>query len=240
MILLSRKYLLAIGSVVFPVLVNQYRILLAAVNAYAEAEESRESAYYLQVPVDQQHKEVVVASTSRLLNVMIVAAYPYDLTHAVALWTTLECLYQGVDKVYLAAPDVAQDVVDQFVDKARASLVSIDIEVHYFRNDRYDIGLWCDLMSTTLGLPESRHKYSTVQLINDSIFLLRPYSGIRDALVSNETVTVTSLNEAETPSGQYWIERYVWISDQCAMWTKSVHSCSLALLAMLLADVMTT
>jgi hypothetical protein len=197
--LLSRKYLLlAIGSVVLLVLVNQYRSLLVAFNAHPEADESRESAYYLQVPVDQQHKEVVVASTSRLLNVMIVAAYPYDLTHAVALWTTLECLYQGVDKVYLAAPDVAQDVVDQFVDKARASLVSIDIEVHYFRNDRYDIGLWCDLMSTTLGLPESRHKYSTVQLINDSIFLLRPYSGIRDALVSKRSrITLGSILDRE-------------------------------------------
>jgi hypothetical protein len=211
MILLSRKYLLAIGSVVFPVLVNQYRILLAAVNAYAEAEESRESAYYLQVPVDQQHKEVVVASTSRPLDVMIIASYPYDLVHAMALWTILECLHHGVDKVYLAAPFFAQVLVDQFVDKARAAL-SIEIEVHYFENKRYDTGLWCDLMSTTLGLPESRDKYSTVQLINDSIFLIRPYSGVLDALVSNDNLTVVSLNEAiyatDVPGG-YWIERYV-------------------------------
>jgi hypothetical protein len=167
---------------------------------------------------EEQH-EITSPSASRPLDVMIIASYPNDLTHAVALWTTLECLHHGVDKVYIAAPDFAQDLVNQFVDKVRASL-SIDIEAHYFVNDRYDVGLWCDLMSATLGLPASRHKYSTVQLINDSVFLLRPYSGIRDALVSNDTLTVASLSEAYT-AGYYWIERYVLGMNQCAMLTSA-------------------
>jgi hypothetical protein len=215
---IDRKYLISIFSVLFPVLVYRYKILLAAVNAYAEAEESRELAGYLpdlpQQPQQQphQHKVGLVASTSRPLDVMIIASYPKSPLHAFALWSILECAHQGVDKVYLAAPDFTQDLVDKFVDKARESL-SIDIEVHYFRNNRYDIGLWCDLMSTTLGLPESRDKYSTVQLINDSIFLIRPYSGIRDALLNNETnLTAVSLNEVVRASdvpGGYWFERYV-------------------------------
>ena len=94
----------------------------------------------------------------RVSTAMIVATVPYDEVHARALWSHLECLTGGIDRVLIAAPDaiwskvVVESIKDEFVrsvTRARSSNSSrFDrvpfVEAGYYRNNRYDAGLWCD------------------------------------------------------------------------------------------------
>mmetsp|Transcript_26624 Transcript_26624/g.48236 ORF Transcript_26624/g.48236 Transcript_26624/m.48236 type:complete len:432 (-) Transcript_26624:494-1789(-) len=91
---------------------------------------------------------------NRVSTAMIIATVPYNLVHAKALWSHLECLTGGIDRVLIAAPDaiwskvIVESIKNEFV-RARASNSSQfdrlpSIEVGYYRNNRYDAGLWCD------------------------------------------------------------------------------------------------
>ena len=94
----------------------------------------------------------------RVSTAMIVATVPYDEVHARALWSHLECLTGGIDRVLIAAPDaiwskvVVESIKSEFVRsvaRARSSNSSrFDrvpfVEAGYYRNNRYDAGLWCD------------------------------------------------------------------------------------------------
>ena len=93
---------------------------------------------------------------ARVSTAMIIATVPYDQVHAMALWSHLECLTGGVDRVLIAAPDavwskvIVESIKSEFViRRAEASGLSHFerlpvIEAGYYRNNRYDAGLWCD------------------------------------------------------------------------------------------------
>jgi len=96
---------------------------------------------------------------ARVSTAMIIATVPYDKVHAMALWSHLECLTEGIDRVLIAAPDaiwsklIVEGIKHEFVRRAEEAAASSNssqferlpvIEAGYYRNNRYDAGLWCD------------------------------------------------------------------------------------------------
>lgn len=138
---------------------------------------------------------------------MVIAAVPKDKNHAVALWTELECLTAGLDLVVLSVPDWSQDLVEQIASQAREKL-GLNVVTKYNVNDRYDVGLWCDGLSDIKGSfkknETSNFKEETILLLNDSVYALRPFTGIQDALAQD--LDMVSLNYYE--GHKVWLERY--------------------------------
>ena len=87
----------------------------------------------------------------------------------------------------------------------------VTIEVQYYVNNRYDVGLWCDVLQglvtttvpTTTITTRNNNQYSYNKnsrmadhyiLLNDSIFALRPYNGVLELLQKHQpTMKMTSL-----------------------------------------------
>ena len=96
---------------------------------------------------------------ARVATAMIIATVPYNQVHAMALWSHLECLTEGIDRVLIAAPDaiwskiIVERIKNEFVRRAEEAASTSNtsqferlpvIEAGYYRNNRYDAGLWCD------------------------------------------------------------------------------------------------
>jgi len=75
--------------------------------------------------------------------------------------------------------------------------------VRYYRNDRYDAGLWCDALQ---DIPSNvLAAMGSILLVNDSVFVTRPFRGIRDALTQNATLDMVGLSYSL--KGGFWLER---------------------------------
>jgi hypothetical protein len=142
------------------------------------------------------------------LKVMVIATALKDENHAVALWTELECLTGGIDLVVLSAPDWSRDLTEHIASQARKEL-RLDVNTRYYVNDRYDAGLWCDALRDIRGtFRGSVEYYESIFLLNDSIFAIRPFTGIQDKLAqSSGKLDVVSLSYSKTGGGTPWIER---------------------------------
>ncbi|KAL3756082.1 hypothetical protein ACHAWU_009384 [Discostella pseudostelligera] len=142
-----------------------------------------------------------------------------------ALWTQLECLTDGIDRVLISAPDtswsreIIAQVIYRFTQLSNTS--SFTLEAVFNLNNRYDAGLWCDGLdhinsrNTSSGVPRA------VFLINDSAAALRRYDALTNRIVNathieqlNKTieegsVKLISLNgELTTPERNkyFWVE----------------------------------
>ena len=140
---------------------------------------------------------------------MVLAAAPLDKRHVTALWSELDCFTRDTDlkRVLVVAPLWSRDLIRRIVREAKQKLPHfagddplVRLEARFFKNDRYDVGLWCDGLESLLGSSSSSssntngigneigstngidNEIDDVLLLNDSLFALRPFTGILDAL----------------------------------------------------------
>ncbi|KAL7548386.1 hypothetical protein ACHAWF_011672 [Thalassiosira exigua] len=127
-------------------------------------------------------------------RVLAIATAPVDYAHALALWTHLECLTDGIDRVVVTAPDASwsRGVIELIVYAFQAALAeegdggrNFTVEASFHRNDRYDAGLWCDGLHHALGYDGVHYgdgadasEGASILLVNDSVFSLRRYDGL--------------------------------------------------------------
>jgi hypothetical protein len=170
----------------------------------------------------------------RRRRVLIISAAPRTKKHLIALWSSLECFTLDVDHVVVSAPTWSKPILERFLSKVMTSIprfssgeVSLDGLVS--KNDRYDVGLWCDALSYMDGVESSSSttpnndddedeieglsSYDEIGLINDSVFALREYTSILDS-IQERNVSMTSLSYSLIhPNGygseHYWLES-VW------------------------------
>jgi hypothetical protein len=99
---------------------------------------------------------------------MVLACVPWDERHLVALWSELECFTQEVDHVVISAPSWAKPIIQRLLDQVQQTVphfseqpqqqqqqqqqqnnkmrvVTIE-SIFPMKNDRYDVGLWCDAL----------------------------------------------------------------------------------------------
>jgi hypothetical protein len=128
-------------------------------------------------------KPATATTPSSPKNTLVIATFPSDIHHLLALWSQLECFTEHVDVVIISAPAQATSFLEEFVDLALSRIPhfvqgATKLRVEYQDADqRFDTGLWCNALS---GIPSGKdHVYG---LINDSVFALKPFSGVLDEL----------------------------------------------------------
>eukprot|EP00532_Pseudo-nitzschia_australis_P011354 CAMPEP_0168230216 /NCGR_PEP_ID=MMETSP0140_2-20121125/15805_1 /TAXON_ID=44445 /ORGANISM="Pseudo-nitzschia australis, Strain 10249 10 AB" /LENGTH=478 /DNA_ID=CAMNT_0008162309 /DNA_START=21 /DNA_END=1458 /DNA_ORIENTATION=- len=127
-------------------------------------------------------------------KVLVIASVPLDKDHSIALWSQLECFAGSFDHVVISTAYWSKTVVARIVEEARLTIPHfqsnnsnsnnnsnnnarvVTIEFVTYDNKKYDAGLWCDAL---MGI---RHRYEQFALVNDSIFALKQYHNITDAL----------------------------------------------------------
>jgi hypothetical protein len=149
--------------------------------------------------------------------VLVIASVPYDIRHATALWTQLECFTAGIDVVVLAVPLGGRAIVEPIRQRAMHVLGISTIHIYEFANDRYDVGLWCDALSA-LGYNDNNtnnnsHHHQQLQqnppfartlLLNDSVFAIRHFSGILESLRDEQDKHLVGLSYSNTAG--FWLE----------------------------------
>lgn len=188
--------------------------------------------------------------------VLIIATVPYTADHVMALWTHLECVTSGIDKVLISAPDtpwsrgIISAVVSRFNQLARESNKELfNLDASFYTNNRYDVGLWCDGLSLHLGFDGYRFAAGVppraIFLINDSTVALRFYKSLTDRITKaseiehqsqkNSTATpvdnvkLVSLNGDLVTPGEtkhYWVESVYRGLTPRAVSTFYQHSCT--------------
>ena len=171
------------------------------------------------------HQKII----SNKKNTLIIAARPSSNTRLTAIWSQLECFTASVDRIVLAVPDKewSHKIMMNFTKIVESNLPSMlykKISVRYYKNNRYDSGLWCDSLqeeqaqgvatkvaSTVCSVLQSNNTIaidipdddnSNYLLINDSLMAIRQYNGFFNALNMENDVSFVSLN--------YWLEPY-WL-----------------------------
>jgi hypothetical protein len=155
---------------------------------------------------------------------MVLAVAPLDKRHVTALWSELDCFAQKVDHVLLAAPLWSEPIIERFLTEVKKTIPhfvnrSVSVDAKYFINDRYDVGLWCDGL-TTIPLNE----YDDVVLLNDSLFALREFNGVLETL-QQKKLQMTSLSYSATDPNGVWLESVFRGFDQRGLSTFRNHSC---------------
>lgn len=162
---------------------------------------------------------------------LIISTAPRTIKHVVALWSELECFTSDVDYVMLSGPTWSETILQQIVSLAKSSIPkfsSIPLQSQVSVNDRYDVGLWCDALEW-MELSGDLARMHQVELLNDSVFALREYSGILSAL-EEHNASMTSLSYSlNRPEGHgpemYWVES-VWRGfDRDGVQTFKDYSC---------------
>lgn len=144
-------------------------------------------------------------------SLLLIAAVPKDEIHVTALWSELECLTMHMDQIIIAAPNVdwSKQILDRILLKAKSAIPDAPpIDVYYFDNNRYDSGLWCD----ALGLLRNISKFRKIDpeltfMINDSVFILRHFDGLREMMLGDNKIQLVSMNGAGKGTKRYWVER---------------------------------
>ena len=179
---------------------NGHQTLVSNINTPCSTDEPKMAA---------SSKEII--SSSKRKNTMIISTRPASYLRLQAIWSQLECFTSNVDRIILSVPDEewCHRTMNNFTSQVKSNLGSSihdKITVQYYKNDRYDSGLWCDaLEEENAGVFDDTHNYF---LINDSILAIRQYTGLLDALFE-DGVSFVSLNywlqvqEGEQP---YWLE----------------------------------
>lgn len=138
--------------------------------------------------------------------VLIIAAVPYHRIRSLSLWSQLECYTGNIDKIIIAAADYSKDLLDPFIEEAKQTIPGlkggkIPIEIKYYHNDRYDIGLWCDTLNDDNG--HILEEFDEFLLINDSIMAIQKSSELIDVMRS-KNLTMASLTYSLLDG--YWLE----------------------------------
>lgn len=150
------------------------------------------------------------AKDKKKQNVMIIATYPKSEVRLLAIWSQLECFTSGYDKIIISAPneDWSRNALQNFTFQVMIHLPEIHkiLEVQYYKNDRYDAGLWCDsLHSLQTNNNMLSWSFDNYFLINDSLLALRKFNDFLTVLEENRNTSLVSLNWWEQNS-TYWVE----------------------------------
>jgi hypothetical protein len=167
---------------------------------------------------------ISVPVTRDIETVLIIATVPYSANHVMALWTQLECVTDGIDRVLISAPDtswskeIIAHVIKRFTQLSNTT--AFTLEAVFNLNNRYDVGLWCDGLDHINARNMSTGGPRAVFLINDSAAALRRYDALTNRIVNatrlehlnmtNEegSVKLISLNgELDTPG----LNKYFWV-----------------------------
>jgi hypothetical protein len=165
-------------------------------------------------------------------RLLVLATVPKSTRHVIAAWSQLECFSSGVDHVVISAPKWSKDTVDKIANMARSNIPrfangQVELSVQHHLNNRYDVGLWCDALEAT-----DIERYDEFGLINDSVFALREFTGVFDALRA-KNVSLTSMSYSYTPkwligpSGpeNFWVESVFRGFDKAGIAAFQDHSC---------------
>ena len=145
-----------------------------------------------------------ISSSEANKSVLIIAAVPYQSVRSLSLWSQLQCFTGKIDKVIIAAADYTKELLDPFVTEAVQAIPHLshgktEVEVKYYKNDRYDIGLWCDALNDGNVLND----FDEFLLINDSLMAIRESTEMIDVMRSKK-LTMGSLTYSLL--GGYWLE----------------------------------
>jgi hypothetical protein len=149
--------------------------------------------------------------TRKKKRLLVLSSAPIDERHILALWSELECFAHNVDKVIISAPKWGKDVIREVIRQAKRSIPrfvtgATSLEAEFYVNDRYDVGLWCDVL-------ENQHldDFDEFALLNDSIFALRKFSGVLDAL-DERNISMSSLSYSfSSPNFKSYGPEYFWL-----------------------------
>jgi hypothetical protein len=146
-------------------------------------------------------------------RLLVVAAAPKDERHLLAAWSQLECYTQNVDQVVISAPKWGKKVIGQVLKHAKSEIPNfktgaVSLKSEFYVNNRYDVGLWCDALKNHPNLDD----FDEFGLVNDSIFALREFSGVFDAL-DEKNISMSSLSYSYSAKHfksygpeHYWLE----------------------------------
>lgn len=134
-------------------------------------------------------------------TVLIIATVPYSPNHVMALWTQLECLTSGIDKVLISAPDTSWSVaiISQVINRFEelSNTTTFSLEAVFNQNNRYDVGLWCDGLDYVNAYKASIAIPHAIFLINDSVAALRRYDSLTEkAVAATQTEQLNTTNNA--------------------------------------------
>lgn len=180
-------------------------------------------------------------------TVLIIATVPKDRQHVTALWSELECLTTGMDTIVLSAPLGSESILEPFAVEAVQRL-ELPLTVVYYPNDRYDVGLWCDALQQHLGYSaaatttahnhtttttSSTIAHTTVMLLNDSVYAIRPYQGLLHAMhITHPDKHLIGLSYSHTSKSmrndKYWLESVYRGFSADGIRTFLRHSCGLS------------
>jgi hypothetical protein len=153
-----------------------------------------------------------VVSSNHGQSILLIAAVPKDAIHVAALWSELECLTTHMDRVIIAAPHVSWSklIMGRVLLQARRLLTEVPpIDVYYFDNSRYDAGLWCDAIGQIQNVTntDTRLNPEIFFLVNDSVFILRKFDGLREEMLRNRNLELLSMNGSGKNTNRFWVER---------------------------------
>eukprot|EP00977_Amphora_coffeiformis_P006187 scaffold1332_cov166-Amphora_coffeaeformis.AAC.15 len=159
-------------------------------------------------PVFNEKEEIELAQTN-IRKILVIATVPKDEKHATALWTQLECVTGGLDAVIVSAPVWSREITEGIATRAREALGWNEetFQTRYYTNDRWDAGLWCDVLHNIDDLS----RLESIILVNDSVFVMREFSGIQDTLASNNKLDMVGLSWSHSYSNmltddRFWLE----------------------------------
>jgi hypothetical protein len=193
---------------------------------------------------DNDNNEQQQSSNARNA-VMVLASVPLDKRHVTALWSELDCFtrHKNLKKVLISAPIWSKSIILRIVDEVKLKIPQfmvnntnnnttfIEIEANFFRNDHYDVGLWCDGLQS-LGINSiknnnnnnnNNNNYDDVILLNDSLFALRPFTSILDALRdNNDSNNNNNNNSAKQQNNIHMTSLSYSLTDPDGIWLESV------------------
>jgi len=167
-------------------------------------------------------------------RLLILASAPKDERHVWTLWTELECFTSTVDHVIISAPTWSRDIINHIVQEAIHSIPQFvnrttTVEAQFHVNDRYDVGLWCDPLKQ---LSSENDAFDEIGLLNDSVFALREYTAVFDAL-RERNVSLSSLSYSYSPKNfrgkpgkeHFWVESVFRALTPAGVKVFQNHSC---------------
>jgi len=165
-------------------------------------------------------------ATHRTKALMVIAVYPSSGLKFSAIWSQLECLAGDIDQIIISAPTQFRENVTKFIMEVNTTIPAIGkrLKAQFYLNDRYDAGLWCDVLikGNVLGTGADNttyigglSQYDGFLLINDSLMAVEKSNELLETLRS-KNASLVSLNywgnkkHNSTHNGRnttkYWLE----------------------------------
>ena len=219
--------------------------VMIAMNLHTLHENEGADAYTLSLGM--KHKDKVNDVQSALSSstsgpskaLMVIAAVPTSDIKFAAIWSQLECFAGDFDTIIISAPKKNFKEVQQFIKEVKDRMPAVGSRLFalYFKNLKYDTGLWCDALIEgnilNTGANENTYvggssEYDKFLLINDSMMAVERSNEFLEAL-EEQKADLVSLNywgDKENRTS-YWVESAVRAFSLEGMQTFADKVCSL-------------